>query len=59
MQRAQQRFEYIEQCAARGRCGCDVIALQHRLRQFQVPVAELVPRELIQRGRGKVQTVVG
>ena len=60
MQRAQQRFEHRHQRAARAallRLG-GRLTLQDRLRQLQVPVAELVPGEFVQRGRGEVEAVL-
>ncbi len=59
MQRAQQRLEHREQRAPRDRGGGLVLALQHGLGQFQVPVAELVPGEFVQRRGGVVEAVVG
>ena len=59
MQRAQQRLERGDQRAARaallflGR----LVALQHGLRELEVPVAEFVPGEFVERGRREVEAV--
>ena len=61
MQRAQQRFEHRHQRAARAallRLGGG-LALQHRLGELQVPVAELVPGEFVQRRGREVEAVLG
>ena len=61
MQRAQQRLEHRDQRAARAallRVG-GVFALQHRLGELQVPVAEFVPGELVQRRGGEIEAVLG
>ncbi len=60
MQRAQQRFEHHDQRAARAallrlRAG---LGLQHRLGELEIPVAELVPGEFVQRRGGEVEAIV-
>ena len=59
MQHAQRALEHLDQRAPRAALllGCDVGALQHRLAELQVPVAELVPHEFIHRLRGEVEPV--
>ena len=55
MQRALQRLEHLEPaCGAcrASRRGEALSRLQHRLGELQVPVAELVPGELVERGGG-------
>src|SRR6185437_14761671 len=61
MQRALQHLEHLEQCAAGARAGGGRggLGLQHRLGELEVPVAELVPGELVKRGGGIVETVFG
>ena len=61
MQRALQRLEELGEGAQRPlarprppRC----VGLQHRLRQLEVPVAEVVPGELVERAGGIVEAVV-
>ena len=60
MQRAQQRFEHRHQRAARAallRLGGG-FALQHGLGELEVPVAELVPGEFVQRRGGEVEAIL-
>ncbi len=61
MQRAQQHFQGIDQGAARAafRRVAGPLGLQHRLREFQIPIAELVPGELIQGVGDDVEAVLG
>ena len=58
MQRPQQRFQHLQQGAAggllRGRIGG---LLQHRFDDLQVPVAVLVPGELVERAGGEIEAV--
>ncbi len=61
MQRAQQRLEHRHQraaCAALLRFGRG-LALQDGLGELQVPVAELVPGEFVQRRRREIEAIVG
>ena len=59
MQHAQRRLQHFEQRASRAelRCGRGVGRLQHGLAELEVPVAVLVPDELVDRLRGEVEAV--
>jgi hypothetical protein len=60
MQQPEGLLEHGRQGVAGGACGDFVgILCQRRLGQFQVPVAELVPDEFVERLGGQVEAVVG
>src|SRR6478752_3980217 len=60
VQRTLQRLEHLAQRALGAALGGAArrLGLQHRLGQLQVPVAEVVPGELVERARGEVEAVV-
>ena len=59
MQRAQHAFQHYQQGVTR-RCGSDdVFTIQCRLGQFEEPVAQLIPSELVQRLREVIEAIAG
>ena len=59
MQQAEQALKHEQQGVARAGRGVGVIPVQRGLGEFDEPVAELVPRELVQGLREQVEAVVG
>ena len=58
MQQPQQRLEHRQQGALRSMARGRVWGLQHRFDDLEIPVAELVPGELIERAGGEIEAVL-
>ncbi len=56
---AQDRFQHAQQGTAGGALLCRVAVLDLHLGDFQIPVAVLVPDEVVEGLRSEVETVVG